>query len=288
MLIEFKREFNPSMTISLIGLHAACVIAVAYWWEFGFYAVSWVVAAIRTIGGGLGVSIWYHRYLTHQSFSCKSKTLSYFMIYWGGLYQDAKTWVANHLSHHAHTDSEQDPHSQEWPYNGGLRGFLWSHMVWLFYRFTPPDRFLKHPSLQDQTVIWEHKWHVLIVASGFILPCIIGGLYGISTAGHVGFLIYGFDALLASVVSMVFSLHVTWLINSSGHMFGWRARKQGDLHYAHDSSRDNPLLALISFGEGNHGSHHKNPASPRIGWLDPSWPVILLLKNLGLISLKVS
>ena len=151
-MVEFDREFHFAMALALATLHGVALVGCVYWYYSGFYTVSWILASIRIIGGGLGVSVWYHRYLTHKSFVCKSTAVSYVMTYFGGLLQDAESWVSNHLSHHAHTDTALDPYSVYWPYKGGIRGLWWAHMGCLCWKFTAPDRFMKSAPLQSSVV----------------------------------------------------------------------------------------------------------------------------------------
>lgn len=281
-MVVFDRQFNYPMAVSLISLHIAAFLGVLYWWYFGFYIVSWILAILLTMGRGLGISIGYHRMLTHRSFMCKNRVVRRVFVILGGLVQNARSWVSNHWSHHAYTDTEKDPHSPYWPYPGGFGGFLWSHILWLFWKFKPHEHLLRHPDLKDPDIVWEHKWHVLIMVLGFVVPFVLGGVYRLITFGWGAFLHGGVDSLLAAAVSMGVVLHVTCLINSLGHMVGWRTRKKGDKLFEADSSRNNPLLAIISFGEGNHGDHHKYPGSARLGWLDPSWLVIVFFEKMGI------
>jgi stearoyl-CoA desaturase (delta-9 desaturase) len=81
---------------------------------------------------------------------------------------------------------------------------------------------------------------------------------------------------------MVVVHHATFLINSAAHTFG---KKTYD---AKSSAVDNPLLAVITFGEGYHSFHHAYGGDYRIGhhWYDldlGKW-VILSLHRLGLAS----
>ncbi len=56
--------------------------------------------------------------------------------------------------------------------------------------------------------------------------------------------------ILAGVLRLVWSHHVTFFINSLAHMWGSRP-------YTEDNSaRDNPVLAVITYGEGYHNFHH--------------------------------
>ena len=79
---------------------------------------------------------------------------------------------------------------------------------------------------------------------------------------------------------VVIGLHGTWLVNSATHMWGSRR------FATRDDSRNNWLVALLTFGEGWHNNHHAHPTSARHGlvWyeFDPSWVQIKILKLLGI------
>jgi stearoyl-CoA desaturase (delta-9 desaturase) len=78
----------------------------------------------------------------------------------------------------------------------------------------------------------------------------------------------------------VFGLHATYLVNSATHMWGSRRFTTSD------KSRNNLLVAMLSWGEGWHNNHHAHPQSARHGlaWyeFDVNWYMILLLRALGL------
>ena len=82
-------------------------------------------------------------------------------------------------------------------------------------------------------------------------------------------------------ISTVLLAHVTFSINSVAHKFGSRRFK------TRDSSRNNFLLALLTFGEGWHNNHHKHPGSARQGmrWyeIDLTWYGLVLFQKLGLV-----
>lgn len=275
-----QRKFDYLMLFGLGALHIGFVAGLIYWYCYGFYWISWILAIFFTIGFGLGISIGYHRMLTHKSLVCSSKVVRRAFIYFGGLLQNARSWVSNHRAHHAYTDTEYDPSSPYWPYSGGIKGFWWSHIGWLFWNYSPPEHIRNH-ILQNPDIVWEGRWHIIFVVSGFLLPFLIGGIYGAFFLGWYGFFWYGLDALvLVGIIRTCISLHITCSINSLGHMIGWRVREVHDKLFYKDTSRNNPFLALISFGEGNHASHHQYPWSARIGFLDPSWLVIRFFERL--------
>src|SRR5258705_70307 len=81
-------------------------------------AIGFVMYAITI----LGVTIGFHRYLTHRSFST-SKPVEYALAILGSMAIEGPVvnWVADHRKHHAHTDEEGDPHSPH-GHGSGLTG----------------------------------------------------------------------------------------------------------------------------------------------------------------------
>src|SRR5262249_25642494 len=77
-------------------------------------------------------------------------------------------------------------------------------------------------------------------------------------------------------------LHVTWMVNSLTHFSGARR------FATRDDSRNNWLVALLSFGEGWHNNHHAYPTSARHGlaWyeIDVSWMTIRFFQLVGLVK----
>jgi stearoyl-CoA desaturase (delta-9 desaturase) len=75
--------------------------------------------------------------------------------------------------------------------------------------------------------------------------------------------------------------HSTFVINSLAHCWGTRRFETSD------DSRNNPLLALVTFGEGWHNNHHRYPGAARQGFywweLDLSWYGLKLLAALGIV-----
>lgn len=83
--------------------------------------------------------------------------------------------------------------------------------------------------------------------------------------------------LWAIPLRLVIVYHVTWLVNSATHAFGYRNFDSPDL------SRNCWWVAILSFGEGWHNNHHAHPASARHGlrWFefDITWQHIKLLRS---------
>ena len=91
---------------------------------------------------GLGVTVGFHRLLTHRSFRT-SKPLEYAFAVLGSMAVQGPVigWVADHRKHHAHTDVEGDPHSphvgQGSGVRGALRGLQRAGLAWNVVEITP-------------------------------------------------------------------------------------------------------------------------------------------------------
>jgi stearoyl-CoA desaturase (delta-9 desaturase) len=98
------------------------------------------------------------------------------------------------------------------------------------------------PDLErDPVVAWQHRWYLpLVLVTNIGLPLALGWIVGE---------VWGVF-LLAGVLRLVVSHHVTFFINSLAHMWG----KQP--YTDENSARDNWFLAMITYGEGYHNYHH--------------------------------
>ncbi len=208
----------------------------------------------------------YHRYFSHRSF--RTNRVFQFVLAFGGASAAQKGplwWASHHREHHRYSDSEQDVHSP-------LRGFWWSHVGWILcdkYKDTKTDRirdFAKYPELR---FLDRHDW---------IPPW---------TLGIASYLIAGWPGLFTGFfLSTVVLWHNTFMINSVAHVFGRRR------YATEDTSRNNLLLALTTFGEGWHNNHHYFQASARNGFfwweVDITYYVLRMLSWVGLVrDLKV-
>ena len=79
-----------------------------------------------------GITIGYHRLLTHRAFETY-RPLKYLFAILGSMAVQGPVidWVADHRKHHAHTDEEGDPHSPHVGHGSGLRGLWHAHVGWL-------------------------------------------------------------------------------------------------------------------------------------------------------------
>lgn len=241
--------------------------AMAIWALFAF---SWtnlaVTLAIWWVASSWGVGIGFHRLLTHKGFKAP-KWLEYFMSVCGtmALQSGPLTWVTTHRIHHAFTETDKDPHS---PRQGGY----WAHIGWIFKgtaqhqseatmkRYTP-----------DMT---RDKFH--LVLNKYYWVTIIGVAIALFAIGGWSMVLWGVFLRVAV------SWHFTWLVNSATHLWGYRRFD------TRDDSRNNALVAAVTFGEGWHNNHHAHPRSAKHGltWkeFDVNWVQLRILEKLGIIS----
>ena len=263
-----QRAINWPTAIGIVTIHAGALAAFV---PALFHWSSVVVLAVTSVlTSALGVSLCFHRTLTHRGIVL-ARPLEYAMALLGtlALQGGPLTWVATHRAHHASTDSEGDPH-------GADRGFLWSHVKWLLLRNgnvpTGSDRSRLAADVESVA------FYRFLDRNGIQLQIVLGIL--LFCFGGISWIVWGI------FVRLVVMYHTTWLVNSAGHTFGYRTYRTGDL------SRNSWWVALLSWGEGWHNNHHAFQFSARHGlrWfeIDFIWWMIRVLEVLGLAtSVKV-
>ncbi len=257
---------------------AGLVAAVALLWGWG---LTWVDVGLLVglyLLTGLGITVGFHRLLVHRSFETYT-FIKFVLAALGSMAVQGAVmkWVANHRRHHQHSDTEADPHSPH-RYGRGvlawLRGFWHAHIGWVF--LPEPPRLSRYVSdlHRSRTLIAVDKLFLGWVGLGLLIPAVLGGWLTESWIGVVRGLLWG------GLVRVFFVHHVTWSVNSIGHLWGSRP------HDSNDQSRNNYILGILAFGEGWHNSHHAFPTSAHHGlkWWQPdlSYFVIRLLAILGL------
>jgi stearoyl-CoA desaturase (Delta-9 desaturase) len=244
------------------------------WHDLVVFAVTYVVT-------GLGVTVGFHRHLTHRSFQAGRVVRGTLAALGSAAIEGPViSWVADHRKHHAFSDEEGDPHSPHVGHGGGLRGTLrglaHAHLGWLFVHSQRGSKRRFAPDLlRDPVITFIDRTFLLWAAVGLAIPF---GL-GVAVGGTVG---AGLTALLWGGGVRLFVLHhLTYSINSLCHVFGRRPFETGD------QSSNLAWLAVPTLGEGWHNNHHAFPTSAVHGlgrWqLDPSALVIAGLERLGLV-----
>jgi stearoyl-CoA desaturase (Delta-9 desaturase) len=230
---------------------------------------------------GTGITVGFHRLLTHRSFRC-SRLLRAGFAALGSAAAEGPVidWVATHRKHHQFSDEAGDPHSPHLGeecggWRGQLRGLLHAHIGWVFSDMEVADeqRYARD-LLADPWIVFVDRTFVLWVGLG--LAAAFG--FGVALTGTVT---GGLTALLWGGAARIFFMHhATFSINSICHYFGRADYNTGD------RSRNVFWLAIPTWGEAWHNNHHAFPTSYRHGlrrWqLDPSAGIIRLLEMTGL------
>ncbi|HEX5540721.1 MAG TPA: acyl-CoA desaturase [Micromonospora sp.] len=263
------------VAIPFLGLLAAVPVAWGGWlsWTDVVIALTWYVVA------GLGITVGYHRYLTHGAFRAKRWLRVALAVAGSFAVQGNVTqWVADHRRHHAFSDLEGDPHSP-WRYGnsfwGLTKGLFHAHMGWLFRRELSNRERFAPDLLADKDIRQVDRFFPLLVVVSVLAPAALGGLVTWSWQGALSAFFW------AGLVRIALLHHVTWSVNSVCHVYGERPfrMRQGDR-----ASNFWPL-AIISFGESWHNLHHADPTCARHGVLrgqiDISARTIWLLEKVG-------
>jgi stearoyl-CoA desaturase (delta-9 desaturase) len=263
------------VVVPFAGLAAAVWLA----WGHGLDLADILLATTFYVITGLGVTVGFHRLLTHRSFTA-APALRVALAVAGSMTFEGEVigWVATHRRHHAFTDRPGDPHS---PYRygsslrGQLRGLAHAHMGWLWRDDpTSPERYapdlLADPAMRAVSAAWP-ALSVLSLALPFGAGWLIGGTW----RNALGALVW------AGLVRIAVLQHVTWSVNSLCHVFG--ARPFTTRRY--DRATNLWPLALVSFGESWHNMHHSDPACARHGanpgQVDISAAVIRIFERFG-------
>ena len=239
-----RTSIRWSYAAVMVVLHILCLAAIPFFTWTGLalmFVLLWVC-------GGLGITLCYHRLLTHRSFQTQ-KFVEYVLTIFGCLAWQGSPirWVGTHRLHHKDSDHPGDPHSP-------TEGFGWAHILWVIYEAHPslaPELAAKDLARDPVMRFLDRTWfypQFLLAAGVFALGYLYGGwFYGVSWLG------YGI------ILRIVLMYHGTWFVNSAAHTWGYRN------FVTTDNSTNCWWVALVSFGEGWHNNHHAQQRSAAHG-----------------------
>lgn len=252
-------------------LHVACLLVFVVGWSWTAVAVAAGLYFVRMFA----ITGFYHRYFSHRAFKTNRFWQFLFAVAGNASVQRGPLWwAAHHRHHHRFADQAEDVHS---PFQ---RGFWWSHMGWFMSKENFPTKrsyvkdWLKYPEL-----VWINRFDtfipVLLAVSLFGLGEVLAATLPELNTNGPQMVVWGF------VISTVALFHATFTINSLDHMIGSRR------YDTSDTSRNNPVLALITLGEGWHNNHHHYSVSARQGFfwweLDITYYLLRIMAFLGMI-----
>lgn len=255
---EFHDDIIYPKTIPFVLVHLACFAAL---WT-GVTTQALVLCIALYVVRMFGVTAGYHRYFSHRSFrTSRAGQLLLAVLAQSSTQRGALWWAAVHRHHHRHSDTGLDAHSPR------QRGFLYSHVGWIFDRRHDHTEMEAVPDLaRYPEMVWLDR-HPLVPGVALGVACWL-------FAGWSG-LVVGF------FWSTVLLYHGTFFINSLAHVHGTQRYVTGD------DSRNNWWLALITLGEGWHNNHHAYQRSTRQGFrwyeVDPTFYALKALSWAGLV-----
>jgi stearoyl-CoA desaturase (Delta-9 desaturase) len=256
--------------VPFIVMHIACLGVL-------WVGISWIAVAVMIflyVIRMFAITAFYHRYFSHKAFrTSRIMQFVFALIGAASVQRGPLWWAAHHRHHHRHADTEHDIHSPR-------HGFFRSHMGWFLTKrgfatnFSTIQDLTKYPELR-----YLDRFDVLVPA---ILAITLFGLGSLLQATmpqlHTSgpqLLVWGF------FISTIVLFHATVTINSLAHRWGTRR------YDTKDDSRNNWLLAIITFGEGWHNNHHHFPGSASQGFkwweLDMSYITLKIMSWFGLV-----
>jgi stearoyl-CoA desaturase (delta-9 desaturase) len=240
---DHRRESKPPLIRANVFMFVftSVVAAIAVPWyglAHGFTTATWCMFLLFTAANGMAITAGYHRLWAHRTYEAHWSVRALLLLFGTMALQNSVwAWASGHRTHHLHVDDvDLDPYSAR-------RGFWFSHLGWMVREYeSGKEDFSNIPDLKrDPLLAFQHRHYVpLALAVNFGLPILAGLIFGD---------VWGM-LILAGFMRLVWSHHVTFFINSLAHMWG----KQP---YTEDNTaRDNPVLAVITYGEGYHNFHH--------------------------------
>lgn len=249
------------LTTPFIAVIAVVVFAVNGWirWETILLSIGMGIYA------GIGITGGYHRLFSHKTYEA-SWIVKVLLLLAGAaaLQNSARKWSSDHRRHHKYVDTTRDPYNIK-------EGFWYAHIGWVLLKYENQSYEDVPDLINDPLVMWQEKYYLpLAILMSFIFPTAIASLWGDPWGGF----------FFAGLVRGVLNSHFTFSINSFAHIFGKQPYSDKD------SSRDNALLAYVTYGEGYHNFHHKFPFDYRNGIKASQWdPTKWFIKGLSWVGL---
>jgi stearoyl-CoA desaturase (Delta-9 desaturase) len=264
--------------VFLIGFPLAGSIASAFWvHSHSIHTVEVVTFVIGYFIIGMGTGIGFHRYFSHKSF----ETAPWFAYLLGAagsmsFQSSLLTWVSDHRRHHAHADNCGDGHSPlidgHCLHDSSLKGLFHAHVGWMFDDTTTDTRIYARDLARDSVIQFYHRTHLVWPIVSVAVPWLVGYAVG-------GF-IDAWGCFLGACLRTFLFQNSVWAVNSLGHTFGY------ENYNMRNNSKNNVILAALTFGDGYHNNHHRFPRSAFHGlrkWeLDFNGIIILWLGKIGL------
>lgn len=240
------------------------------WVIIAFFLLHWYASAFSQ-------SFFLHRYGSHGQFDMNRFWHRFFYLFtWvtqGSSYLVPRAYALMHREHHAHSDTEKDPHSPH--FFNDVFSMMWHtknvYEDMLHGRRQYPRRFAQRLP----------EWPTLdFIGNLWVTRLFFGFLY---------FLVYFHFApspwfyLMLPVHFMIGPIHGAF-VNWCGHKYGYRNYDLDD--HSHNTFR----WDFFFMGEAFQNNHHKYPGRANFATkrseFDLTYPAIALLQKLRILKLK--
>lgn len=221
--------FKSTHMLGIFMLGLVSAISMIF---IGASSAWWISAFVMFFAMScLGITVTFHRFLSHSSFQFRYKWMEKLFIILGtlGATGSPLAWVAIHKKHHRYSDTDDDPHGPHL----GWKQFVTNYDNKINYRYV--KRYLKDPFHR-----FLHSYGVAIIGLYYLLLLVTMGVYGVV---FLGLIPQATNIFMGSASSYAM------------HYFGYRNFETGD------DSRNVWWLAFITWGESWHNNHHAKPNS---------------------------
>jgi len=226
---------------------------------------------------GLGITLGYHRLLTHKSVQLP-KWLEYLIVSGGYfcLMGSPIVWVAVHRRHHLKSDQPGDPHSPRDGFRHALYGWMFNTS-----EVQSDEEVVNYTTDLTNDPVYN-KLGMAHTGDQAVLCALI------NIIARVGlYLAFGWPVVIANVLAVFTVFWSTQFVNTFCHMenFGYRTFN------TREDSRNVWWVGILACGEGWHNNHHAMPKSAQHGMalheFDITWYTIWVLEKLGLAKAVV-
>jgi stearoyl-CoA desaturase (delta-9 desaturase) len=259
-----KNLFNANklknLQILTVGAYLATIISLP------FIQFSWSMFALTILMYflifGFGVSLTLHRSVTHKAVDMHPvlELLGKFFASMGGTGSPI-SWVLIHKAHHKYSDTDKDPHSAK------------DVLKYVFGKYPNVSSKGMRKLAESSFNKFMHRHYYLVIVTYGAIWAMLG----------IDYFCYGF--IYPMVLNMVAGHLVNWYTHSE-YFSNYR------LHDTKDTSQNNLLIGLVTWGEGFHNTHHKYPGRANFGvkfWeVDATYALTKVLAKLKLVKIRLT
>jgi len=228
-------------------------------------------------GGLFFQTFFLHRYAAHQTYTMsKSMERLTFILTWlfqGSNYLSAYGYGIMHRIHHAHADTEKDPHSPK--YDENVFAMMWRTKS--IYQDINGQRIAVDPKFTKNVPQWKSFDKM---ASSRISRIIWTALYVLF---FIQFASAWWMWLFLPLIVLMAPIH--------GVIINWYAHIYGYVNFqVKDTSKNLLPFDFLMMGEAYHNNHHKHGSRANFGvrWfeIDPTYQIMKVLNMLRVIKIK--